>query len=224
MKKFIVVFIKDGTGQVNLVEALSEEMAERIFVAAQPDAEICRVREATQSEINKPGIPVITNWKCTDIDNYQYCRQISNTKYELIQMAEYANGKYSIAEASIIDVSDYMENGEYDDSTVSIIKIYYQSVEQFKASYPDEESRNQVLAEMIYETFAAPMLKYVFQYEEEVKNILNYYMKTGKYAEVHECYCNCCGFTWRQPAENIICPNCTCEYSEENDYIEVYGA
>lgn len=40
-----------------------------------------------------------------------------------------------------------------------------------------------------------------------------------------ECYCNCCGTTFyknEDELENVVCPECGCEYSEDNDYIEIY--
>ena len=35
-------------------------------------------------------------------------------------------------------------------------------------------------------------------------------------------YCNCCGTTFESVSqESVFCPNCQCEYDEENNYIEV---
>lgn len=34
-------------------------------------------------------------------------------------------------------------------------------------------------------------------------------------------YCNCCGTEFFS-SKDIVCPQCGCEYSDENDYIEVY--
>lgn len=36
-------------------------------------------------------------------------------------------------------------------------------------------------------------------------------------------YCNCCGTEFCVGLENIVCPQCGCEYSEDNEYIEVFG-
>lgn len=37
-------------------------------------------------------------------------------------------------------------------------------------------------------------------------------------------YCNCCGTTFAIVDEdNIVCPNCGCKHSDENEYIEVYS-
>ncbi|RGS77016.1 helix-turn-helix domain-containing protein [Coprococcus sp. AF21-14LB] len=35
-------------------------------------------------------------------------------------------------------------------------------------------------------------------------------------------YCNCCG-TEFYALDSVICPVCGCEYSDENEYIEIYG-
>ena len=35
-------------------------------------------------------------------------------------------------------------------------------------------------------------------------------------------YCNCCGEYFSSNEDIVKCPNCLCEYSEENDYIEKY--
>lgn len=35
-------------------------------------------------------------------------------------------------------------------------------------------------------------------------------------------YCNCCGTTFDSVAQDtVLCPNCQCEFDEDNDYIEV---
>lgn len=37
-------------------------------------------------------------------------------------------------------------------------------------------------------------------------------------------YCNCCGAYFEVfTQDDIMCPNCGCEYSDENDFIEVYS-
>ncbi|MCM1106386.1 MAG: helix-turn-helix domain-containing protein [Blautia sp.] len=40
--------------------------------------------------------------------------------------------------------------------------------------------------------------------------------------KVAHAYCNCCGTEFSINNEMIICPQCGCEYSEYNEYIEVY--
>ena len=47
----------------------------------------------------------------------------------------------------------------------------------------------------------------------------NYEIQIG----TRKAYCNCCGTEFYIYSNEIICPQCECEYSEENEYIEVYG-
>lgn len=35
-------------------------------------------------------------------------------------------------------------------------------------------------------------------------------------------YCNCCGNEFIAYEDEIKCPQCECEYSDENEYIEIY--
>jgi len=41
--------------------------------------------------------------------------------------------------------------------------------------------------------------------------------------EIHA-YCNCCGTEFITMPQSIVCPQCGCEYDEENEFIEVYDA
>jgi transcriptional regulator with XRE-family HTH domain len=36
-------------------------------------------------------------------------------------------------------------------------------------------------------------------------------------------YCNCCGMEFVADEDHVVCPQCGCEYSDENEYIEIYG-
>ena len=40
--------------------------------------------------------------------------------------------------------------------------------------------------------------------------------------EIHA-YCNCCGAEFITDEGDVVCPRCGCEYSDENEYIEIYG-
>ena len=42
-------------------------------------------------------------------------------------------------------------------------------------------------------------------------------------AGMRRAYCNCCGTEFCICSKSIVCPQCGCEYSEENEYIEVYS-
>ncbi len=36
-------------------------------------------------------------------------------------------------------------------------------------------------------------------------------------------YCNCCGTEFAASSGKIVCPQCGCEYDDENEFIERYG-
>lgn len=36
-------------------------------------------------------------------------------------------------------------------------------------------------------------------------------------------YCNCCGEDFTSDNKDVVCPNCGCEYDEDNDNIEKYN-
>ena len=55
--------------------------------------------------------------------------------------------------------------------------------------------------------------------KEVVVQLDNYDIQIGE----RKAYCNCCGTEFYMYSDDIVCPQCGCEYSEENEYIEVYG-
>lgn len=120
-------------------------------------------------------------------DDFQYCRKISEYKYELIQ-ANYIDTdddlEYGICKPKEIDLNYWIKNGEYDDECKEIILSYYDSIEEFNKSY-DDETRKQVLAEMIYEeTYRYMDVKYGRVTEDQAEKILEHYVKTGEYLEL----------------------------------------
>lgn len=120
-------------------------------------------------------------------DDFQYCRKIAEDKYELIQ-ANYIESDdnlcYGICEPKEIDLKYWIKNGEYDDECKEIILSYYDSIEEFSKSY-DDETRKQVLAEMIYEeTYRYMDIKYGRVTEDQAEKIIEHYVKTGKYLEI----------------------------------------
>lgn len=42
-----------------------------------------------------------------------------------------------------------------------------------------------------------------------------------KHEKVVVYYCNCCGEEFTSESKNVVCPNCLCEYDEENGFIEM---
>lgn len=184
MKKYyMVAFIKGGIGQANLVEAGSVEMAEEIFKNKTPEAVVCKVREATESECRKPGIPILRNWKKTD--DFQYCRKLDKGVYELIQACYIEDSKYAIQRAAVIRLEDYLDQeGNYTNEIVDIVNSYYNSADRFKEQVADPDTREQYLAEMIYETESEFLSGYDLVSEKQADTILSNYIATGNYSEI----------------------------------------
>lgn len=83
-------------------------------------------------------------------DDLQYLKMLEKYMYHIIE-ARYAEDKYLICRA-VIDLDDYINSdGTYTDDCIDTIKAYYGSVEEFHDSYLDEDTRKQILAEMIFE-------------------------------------------------------------------------
>lgn len=80
-------------------------------------------------------------------DDFQYVKRISEHVY-LICEARYAECKYLVC-IGTVDVEDYIKDGLSDVETT--INAYYGSISEFKNQYSDVETREQILAEMIFE-------------------------------------------------------------------------
>ena len=114
---------------------------------------------------------VKAEWVCTD--GLQWRKLINATTFHLVEVREYPDGYIYVSE--IVDVNDYDDNEKE-----SIIKSYYHSMEEFKASYPEEEI-NGILAECIFEQTQEMELMFcssVFKTEDEAEsNALEYISK-----------------------------------------------
>lgn len=84
-------------------------------------------------------------------DDFQYIKHIANGAYNCIEArpVDFGTDNYIICQ-SIVNIYDYVNaDGSYDADGVEIIKTYYGRVEDF--NYEDEEFKNQVFAEMVFE-------------------------------------------------------------------------
>jgi hypothetical protein len=86
-----------------------------------------------------------TDWVCTDLDNKQYGRQLSETKFEF---KEKNRGLLDYDEDEIIefgvDLSDYSEK-----EIEEVISGYYSCLDELKAIYVEDS--NWIIAECIFE-------------------------------------------------------------------------
>lgn len=118
-------------------------------------------------------------------DDMQRCRMLIPGIYELIEANEdnkidSDEPKFVISESKVIDIDNHMTDGKYDDETISIIKSYYGTVENFENNYPDQTSREQVLAEMIYEQTSCLFYDYGIFDEATTQKILDFYCENNK--------------------------------------------
>jgi hypothetical protein len=88
---------------------------------------------------------MVTDWVCTDLDNEQYGRQLSETRFEF---KEKNRGLIDYDEDEFIefgvDLSDYS-----DEEIEEAIYSYYISLDELKAIYGEDS--NWVIAECIFE-------------------------------------------------------------------------
>ena len=109
--------------------------------------------------------------KWTKTDDLQYVKKINREKYKIAE-ARYAEDKYLLCKGEV-DITEFMlEDGTYDSQCKSIINSYYESVEYFKECYADEETQNQILAEMIFESTPYYDTKYKIVSEDDVEQSL----------------------------------------------------
>lgn len=85
-------------------------------------------------------------------DDTQYLKKLRAGVYKLVQSTELPDGNYSVFTNTIV-IANWMDSdGMYDANCRSIMKFYYGSIEKFEDKYPDPEHREQVLAEMLFES------------------------------------------------------------------------
>lgn len=85
-------------------------------------------------------------------DDTQYLKKLRAGVYKLVQSTELPDGNYSVFTNTIVIANWKDSDGLYDADCRSIIKSYYGSIEEFEDKYPALERREQVLAEMLFES------------------------------------------------------------------------
>ena len=85
-------------------------------------------------------------------DDTKYLKKLRAGVYKLVQSTELPDGNYKVCKNTIV-IANWMDSdGLYDADCRSILKSYYGSLEEFEQAYPDTEHREQVLAEMLFES------------------------------------------------------------------------
>lgn len=95
---------------------------------------------------------IVGEWIKTD--DLQYLRKTGQKNghgvYEVIE-ARCAEDDYVLCSGSI-SVCDYFDDdNSYNSYCTNVINSYYKSVENFENNYKDKETREQILAEMLFE-------------------------------------------------------------------------
>ena len=115
-------------------------------------------------------------------DDFQYLRKIEPRHYELIE-AVAVDGLYMLCQAD--EVWTDPEN-DYQDDTIAIIKEYYSGgVDEFYDKVTDPDTREQYLAEMMYESKSIFLIDYDYGKltEEQTEFALRYYTEHGEYPD-----------------------------------------
>jgi len=97
--------------------------------------------------------PVRRKWILTDDDCLQHVCQESDTKFHLIELAQYGPNtkRYEVYEDTI-DVRDYLDN--MTDETISILGYFgYKGLEDVREKYG--EAANKIIAECIFEHYGS---------------------------------------------------------------------
>ena len=179
------------------VEADSEEEAKRIadeadggkFIPCESgDWKItsANLLDSGNNESPSPKAGADNNWIQTD--DYQFCRKIDDLHYELVEAVETPeDGKLMLCEPDTVAISDYLnKDGTYTGRAEEIIRMYHSSVEEFdRDTNGSIAERNQILAEMIYETeLSQPVYGIGFLDEVVAVWVMEEFAKTGEALDI----------------------------------------
>ena len=84
-------------------------------------------------------------------DDLQYVNKLKDGVYRCLE-ARYAEDKYLLCTDKIIIPNWLDSDGNYDSDCRDVITSFYGTIEEFECNYEDEEYREQVLAEMLFES------------------------------------------------------------------------
>lgn len=111
-------------------------------------------------------------------DDYQYVRPSEYRKWQIVE-ARYTESDEYIVCRGTIDVANWKtEDNYYTADCIDIINSYYGSVKEFENAYKNRAYREQILAEMIFEsTTYTDTDAYEVVPGDEVENTLRKYRK-----------------------------------------------
>lgn len=104
-------------------------------------------------------------WELTDDSCYQYRKELSNRKFELIQFVDIDElSEKFLVYKSTIDLDDFS-----DEELEKYIKLYYDGLKEVKEFYGDWA--DSIIAECIFEQQSTDEADFYHFYDEEVKAI-----------------------------------------------------
>ena len=111
-------------------------------------------------------------------DDYQYVRPSEYRKWQIVEARYTESGEYIVCRGTI-DVANWKtEDNYYTADCIDIINSYYGSVKEFENAYKNGAYREQILAEMIFEsTTYTDTDAYEVVPGDEVENTLRKYRK-----------------------------------------------
>lgn len=111
-------------------------------------------------------------------DDYQYVRPSEYRKWQIVEARYTESGEYIVCRGTI-DVANWeTKDNYYTADCIDIINSYYGSVKEFENAYKNGAYREQILAEMIFEsTTYTDTDAYEVVPGDEVENTLRKYRK-----------------------------------------------
>ena len=177
-KKEIVEFLKSNVPDFNIIDeviatkiwvkddirnaieesghVLSEDLVTKTIHNMGKMSALCECQDYEWDSINESIQEAyeerITDYGWIKTDDNQYLKKIKNGVYKLVQTTELPNNEYNVCANTIMIENWKDSDGMYDNDCKFIIQSYYESLERFESEYPDPEVREQILAEMIFES------------------------------------------------------------------------
>ena len=134
MKKYYISYERNNVGQGIVVEASDEKVAKEYFVSVKPDANVWGVREATYSEVHKPGMSVWTVPK--EFEEAYNAKLNSKTEYPVYLVSEGGTKKEFTVCDTEQEAKDFCDNydWEYKDENDFVWGMEYDEREKEKPS------------------------------------------------------------------------------------------
>lgn len=99
----------------------------------------------------------VNEWICTDPDEVQFCRKVSDTEFEYIQLKDKARAKHT--KHALSDLNDCTFITDWYQSEIDVTAYDADEIADYLAPYggildgcTSDSSRNQLIAECIFET------------------------------------------------------------------------